>query len=127
MKGYHAAIAVAGFVVGIVLAIILMQPAKSVVVIPEGSSMPDLKRNFEPQTMVVGLNNTVVWINQDVVAHSVISNDGYVDDLGNQFDSMSEGLIIPGQSFQFTFTRPGIYEYHSEPHPWMHGKVVVIN
>ncbi len=122
MKGHYIAMAATGLAVGIVLATILVQPAKSVVVIPEGSS--DLQRNFEPQTLVIGRNNTVVWINQDVVAHLVVSNDGYVDDLGNKFDSTP---IMPGKSFQFTFTRPGTYEYHSEPHPWMHGKVVVLN
>jgi FtsP/CotA-like multicopper oxidase with cupredoxin domain len=38
----------------------------------------------------------------------------------------SDGVIKPGQSYRFTFTEPGTFAYHTEPHPWMKGTVIVL-
>jgi plastocyanin len=74
-------------------------------------------RGFSPDevTVVIGLNNTIVWTNRDTSPHTVTSN-------GGAFDS---GNMAPGQTFTFTFTAPGTYEYHCTYHPWMVGTVVV--
>jgi plastocyanin len=53
-----------------------------------------------------------------------VSDSGYFDELtGKKFDS---GLIPPGGTFEFTFTKEGEYSYHAEPHPWIRGKVEVV-
>ncbi|NOJ27193.1 MAG: hypothetical protein DA330_04190 [Nitrososphaera sp.] len=101
-----------------------------VVIIPKDSSM--LNNNFEPSVIkvVVGYNNTVVWINQDVVPHSVISDNGYTDPINGKFDSTldeNHPFIGPNKQFAFTFTEKGEYHYHSEPHPWMRGTVIVMS
>lgn len=36
-----------------------------------------------------------------------------------------ESEIMPGKSFEFTFTKAGVYRYHSVPHPWMQGAIIV--
>jgi len=33
---------------------------------------------------------------------------------------------MPNHSWTFVFDRPGIYWYHSEPHPWMHAEIIVL-
>ena len=66
-------------------------------------------------TVVVGVNNTVVWTNHDVLVHNVIANNG-------AFDS---GDIGPGGAYEFTFTQAGTYTYHCSYHPSMSGVVVV--
>jgi plastocyanin len=66
-------------------------------------------------TVVLGTNSTVQWYNQDDVPSSVTS------DL-KKFDSTS---IMPNHSWTFVFDKPGIYWYHSEPHPWMHAEIIV--
>lgn len=73
---------------------------------------------YSPQslTVVLGVNSTVLW-----VSHS-LSYDT-VTDRGGAFNS---GPIAPGQSFQFVFTRPGVYEYHCVYHPWMTGTITVV-
>lgn len=79
-----------------------------------------VKDGFQPKeiTLVIGVNNTVTWTNDDPgVVHTVHS------DLP-EFDS---GILDPGKSFAHTFTKPGTYTYHCDPHPWMLGKVVVKN
>ncbi len=69
----------------------------------------------DPVTVVVGVNNTVTWVNNDSAPHTVTANDA-------SFDS---GNVAPGQSFTFTFTTPGTYQYHCVYHPWMIGTVIV--
>jgi plastocyanin len=68
-----------------------------------------------PVTVVMGVNNTVTWVNNDSAPHTVTANDG-------SFDS---GNLAPTGTFTFTFTTPGTYEYHCIYHPWMVGTVVV--
>jgi len=72
---------------------------------------------FNPSTItvVIGINNTVIWNNDDSAPHTVTANDG----------SFSSGNLNPGDSYTFTFTTPGTYSYHCSYHPWMKGTVVV--
>jgi plastocyanin len=86
------------------------------VVIPKGAS-ENASLGFEPSniTVVIGVNNTVVWKNEDSDWHTAHSD-------GPEFNS---GLIQPGGSFTHTFQRAGTYPYHCDPHPWMTGVVTV--
>jgi plastocyanin len=69
----------------------------------------------DPLTVVVGVNSTIMWVNNDNAPHTVTANDA-------SFDS---GNVAQGQSFTFTFTTPGTYQYHCVYHPWMTGTVIV--
>jgi plastocyanin len=98
-----------------------IQNSKNVakITIPKGASNQQSDTpNYIPNKIIVimGKNSTVQWYNQDTTPSSVTS------DL-KKFDSTS---ILPGHSWTFVFDRPGIYWYHSEPHPWMHAKVIVL-
>jgi plastocyanin len=66
-------------------------------------------------TVVVGVNNTVKWVNNDNMAHTVTASDG-------SFDS---GNLNPGAAYVHTFTSPGIYHYICTYHIWMQGTVTV--
>jgi plastocyanin len=82
-----------------------------------GAGTPGANQGFSPDriTVVIGVNNTVVWTNNDNQPHTVTAN-------GESFDS---GLLAPGATFTYTFTTPGVYGYHCTYHPWMTGTVVV--
>jgi len=67
-------------------------------------------------TIVIGVNNTVIWTNNDNEAHTVTATDG-------SFDS---GNMNAGATFTYTFTKPGTYTYICTYHPWMRGYVTVI-
>ena len=73
---------------------------------------------FSPDniTVVLGVNNTVTWTNNDISIHTVTSNSG----------AFSSGYMNPGDTFSYTFTAPGVYEYHCQIHPWMVGYVTVL-
>jgi copper-containing nitrite reductase len=85
--------------------------------INSGSALNTTSTYFSPSTItvVIGVNNTVVWTNYDSVEHTVTATD----------NSYGSGYIQPDQSFSHTFTSPGIYTYYCTLHPWMKGTVIV--
>lgn len=89
----------------------------TVVDILQGSYNLNEAQTYSPDTItvVIGVNNTVTWVNQDIASHTVTSNS-------DVFDS---GNLNPGETWTYTFTAPGVYEYHCDYHPWMTGTVVV--
>ena len=84
------------------------------------SSYPN--KGFTPDniTVVMGVNNTVTWTNNDASIHTVTSST--VPPGASPFDS---GYLNTGATFTYTFTTPGVYEYHCTIHPWMTGFVIV--
>ncbi len=72
----------------------------------------------QPQviTVLIGVNNTVTWINQDLITHDVISTTG----------TFASPDLSPGQSYTFTFTEAGTYPYYDSYTP-MQGWVIVEN
>ncbi len=80
-----------------------------------GADNPQLASPYSPGTLTVAAGTTVTWVNQDVVIHTVTSDDGL-------FDS---GNMLPGGRFSFTFTTQGSFTYHCIPHEYMRGTVVV--
>jgi plastocyanin len=67
-------------------------------------------------TVVIGVNNTVNWINSDDMPHTVTALDG-------SFDS---GDMQSGQSYFHTFDKPGVFSYVCIYHHWMQGTVAVL-
>jgi nitrite reductase (NO-forming) len=92
-------------------------PSGPVVSILSGSAMQMGSIYYSPQTItvVMGVNNTVTWVNNDDAAHTVTATD-------NSFNS---GNLNAGQSWSHTFTTPGTYTYICSYHFWMKGTVIV--
>jgi len=90
---------------------------QSVKVDMKGAAGNPSSPGFNPSTItvVIGINNTVVWNNDDTSPHTVTANDG----------SFSSGNLNPGDTYGFTFTTPGSYAYHCSYHSWMKGTVIV--
>jgi len=73
-------------------------------------------------TVVIGVNNTVMWTNNDLgVHHTVTPGKGPV---GGTWSGGS-GDLAGGATYSFTFTVPGNYTYSCDYHSWMAGTVVV--
>lgn len=70
---------------------------------------------FKPGTITVSVGTTVTWTNKEAAAHTVTSND-------NLFAS---GNLSRDDTFQFTFTQSGTFQYHCAIHPSMTGTVIV--
>ena len=72
--------------------------------------------SFSPSTLTVKVGTKVTWTNSDSAPHTIVS------DSGNIFNSPT---LSSGQSFSFTFTNPGIVDYHCSIHTTMKGKIIV--
>src|SRR3989304_5468671 len=108
---------------------VLNPPEPTMVSILEGSSLPSQQRNFDPKEIrgTLGISNKIIWTNADTTAHTVTTDTQYDDQISGPFNSIDTGgLILPQNTFEFTFTKDGEYPYHCEPHPWMTGKVIIV-
>lgn len=72
---------------------------------------------YVPESVNVKVGDTVTWTQVDKVKHTVTIVTG-----PENFDS---GLLSAGQTFSYTFTKPGTYSYKCTPHPNMRGEVIV--
>ena len=80
--------------------------------------------NFNPQTLTVKVGTTVTWTNMDFVGHNVEA--GTHEDEGHEDESLESPILGHMQSFSYTFTEAGEYEYHCDPHPYMEGRIIVV-
>jgi len=89
--------------------------------ITNGAGNPANPPGYAPDviTVVVGVNNTVTWTNNDSVPHTVTSASG---PSSGSFDS---GTINSGKAWTHTFTITGTYDYICRFHGWMKGTIVV--
>jgi plastocyanin len=77
---------------------------------------------FSPASIQVVLGTTVTWTNQDDVPHTVTLSPVVI----SSSDNSESGLLYPGQSFSYTFTSQGSFQYHCQEHPFsMSGTVIV--
>ena len=74
--------------------------------------------NYYPEnvTVVLGVNDTVVWVSHSLAYDTVTGVNG----------TLGSGPIAPGGTFSHTFTAPGMYPYQCVYHPWMTGTVKVL-
>lgn len=70
---------------------------------------------FGPATLTVPVGTKVTWTNRDDIPHTVVSTD-------RVFKSK---VLDTDETFSFTFSKPGRYEYFCSVHPRMTGRVVV--
>jgi plastocyanin len=91
----------------------------------KGSDSPEQKDNFVPKLINVqlGVDNRVIWINDDGTPHTVTPDKPVEDSYSGPFDS--PGVVKPGETYEFLFTENAEIDYHCSPHPWMKGKVIV--
>ncbi len=83
---------------------------------------------YAPNPVNVKVGQTVLWTNDDTVAHTVTSGSAGSPDSGQAFDSGLTGpqaLMTKGKTFQHTFTAAGEFPYYCQLHPAMVGTVVV--
>jgi amicyanin len=71
---------------------------------------------FTPPTMTVKAGTTITWTNKDDIPHGIAAT-------GNAF-AKSKALDTD-DSYSFTFTTPGTYQYFCYIHPHMTGTIVV--
>jgi plastocyanin len=69
---------------------------------------------FSPESVKILAGDTVRWTNMDSATHIVKG--------GSTFES---GSLAKGDTYEFMFTKPGVYDYICSIHPSMKGTVTV--
>ncbi|MEP6576412.1 MAG: plastocyanin/azurin family copper-binding protein [Nitrososphaerota archaeon] len=92
--------------------------------ISQGSGNPNNDKNFEPKELTISKGVTVTWTNNDYTYHTVISGFPEDPNSGSEFDS---SYIASGKIFQHIFNSVGPFDYYCALHPFMIGKVVVVD
>lgn len=91
--------------------------------IPVGVATPGCEQTnecYSPSSVAIPVGSTIIWINDDVAAHTVTSGRDVTPD--GVFDS---GLFMAGKTFSHKFESAGEYPYYCLVHPWMTGTVTV--
>lgn len=70
-----------------------------------GPMVDVLDNRFEPRELRIRAGTTVAWRNRGINLHTSTS-----------FDGLWDGPLAPGESFSFTFARPGTYNYFCRQH-----------
>jgi plastocyanin len=103
------------------------QKEVKVSIVPGASTLAD--KAFSPNPVNVKIGDTITWVNEDSVFHTVVSgNPSSGGETGKVFDSGLSGptaLTTKGKTFSHTFTEKGEFPYFCQLHPTMIGKVIV--
>lgn len=73
---------------------------------------------FVPAVLTVKVDTEVIWTNDSNAPHTVSSDTGL-------FNTPNPLGINPGQTYAFTFTKPGTFSYYCNIHTYMTGKIIV--
>ena len=111
-KSTFATAALLGAVVGSVLAagVLIVHAAN-----PSNAVSID-NFTFTPKALTVKAGMSVTWTNHDDIPHGIASSD-------NAFKRSA--ALDTDDSYSFTFTAPGTYQYFCYIHPVMVGTIVV--
>lgn len=91
------------------------------VVIPNGNSEVGNVGFYIPLNLEVATGTTVVWINDDNIKHTIVSQD----EQGNVIPLFNSKALKTGERFAHKFDEAGIYHYFCTIHPWRVGMVTV--
>jgi plastocyanin len=73
--------------------------------------------SYRPATLSVAVGTKVIWTNDDADPHTVTS--------ATDPRLLKSSALDTGDSFAFTFDKPGTYRYFCSLHPHMQGIIVV--
>ncbi|HEY8589114.1 MAG TPA: plastocyanin/azurin family copper-binding protein [Naasia sp.] len=101
----------------------------------EGAEVIAMGLAFVPTDITVAAGTTVRWVNQEAITHTVTSGPwGDVNEStglrGSQtpdgtYDHTLSPMGEDGDTFEFTFTEPGTYQFFCRPHAGMFGTITV--
>ena len=80
-----------------------------------GSDVTIVDFAFKPTMIFASPGETVTWYNAGGTAHTVDSNS----------EAFESPTLNSGNAYSVTFDTAGVYPYHCDFHPNMHGMVVV--
>jgi len=83
---------------------------------------------YLPTDLKITPGTTIIWTNNDTVSHRVLSGTS-TQKQNNPFTpdgKIDSGVLVPGQTFQFTINGVGIIRFYDPSYTWMNGVIVSI-
>ena len=125
------------WMVGVISPMAASTPTQTVQVnILPGASTATTNQYLSPSTVQVTPGSTIVWVNQDSVAHRIVSGQQQpmtTGTSGKQFiaapvftpdGKIDTGIIAPGQSLKITITGIGVYSFYDPSNTWINGDIL---
>jgi plastocyanin len=109
----------------ILLTVLLLTACGTKTISPVGNAGPVLSGSaavkisgyaFDPASTTVKVGTTVTWTNQDSATHNVLADD----------KSFASNDLRKGDTFKFTFSKPGTYPYRCGFHANMKATIIVV-
>lgn len=97
------------------------KPQVANIVIPNGNSKVGNVGFYIPLNLEVMKGTTVIWINDDNIEHTIVSQD----EKGNVVPLFNSKALDTGERFIHKFNEAGVYHYFCTIHPWRVGVVTV--
>jgi len=69
--------------------------------------------SFNPKKLTVKIGTTVTWTNDDPAPHTIA------------FADFTSQTLNTGDTYSYTFTQAGTYDYYCSIHPSMKGQIIV--
>ena len=91
------------------------------IIIPNGNYVVSGGSFYLPLNLEINPMTTVQWLNDDIVQHTVQSQDEF----GKIIGLFNSAPLDTGETFEFKFKEKGIYNYYCSLHPWRVGVVTV--
>ncbi|NKE55545.1 copper-binding protein [Lentzea sp. PSKA42] len=80
----------------------------------EPHQIPISQFAYQPASMTVRVGDVVTWTNQDQAPHDVVAG------------TFRSPMLETGQSWSYTFTQPGTFDYICSVHPDMRARITVL-
>ena len=103
----------------------ILHPEEDFIIEIVSGAVIEGNENYVPNKskVLLNINNKVIWKNNDDTAHTVTPDHRHADSYSGDFGS--EGVLKPGDTYEFLFTEPQEVHYHCTPHPWMTASIIV--
>jgi len=85
-----------------------------------GATITIKELKFEPDTVTIKVGQSVTWKNEDRRSHHIMSGAPPV-----MTDEFVSPVLEKGDSWSFTFEKPGEYPFHDMKVPGLLGRVIV--
>jgi plastocyanin len=77
---------------------------------------------FNPKVITVEKGTIITWINSNNIPHKIITNSHPEHD---QLPDLESGDLSTTETYEFTFNKVGVFEYHDENNIELTGTVIV--
>jgi plastocyanin len=128
------------WMIGVISPMSTSTPTQTVQInILPGASTATTNQYLSPSSVQITPGSTIVWVNQDSVAHRILSGQQQAITAGtkgattiiapafNPDRNIDTGNIAPGQSVKITITGTGQFSFYDPSNTWLNGNIFSIS